>query len=80
MDSHHLHPVKCPGPRVLAFLQGLLDNRKSPSMLKVYTAVSAVCHGTVDEVSLGAHNFLEVSKATSPPQNPGVGSHSCIGV
>lgn len=56
-------------------------------MLKVYTAVSAVCHGTVDEVSLGAQIYFfififlkEVSKASSPPQNPGVGSHSCIGV
>ncbi|KAK7895505.1 hypothetical protein WMY93_020830 [Mugilogobius chulae] len=65
-------PECCPVSSILSFLQGLLNNRRSPSTLKVYVAAISCWHKGFDGVSLGRHKsislFLKGARRLHPPQ------------
>lgn len=65
-DAHSVIWLQCTAHfRVLTFLQGLLESRKS--MLKVHAATIASCLSTVDGFSLGVHKLLTAFLKGSRP-------------
>ncbi len=65
-------PRRCPIAVVLSFLQDGLEQRLSPSTLKVYVAAIAAHHDAVDGKSLGKHDlvirFLRGARRLNPPR------------
>lgn len=63
------------------FLQGLLDNRRSPATLKMYVEVIAVHHATKKCFRLGAHKlyqpFWKWQGASVCHDEPSMGSYLC---
>ncbi|KAL0189928.1 hypothetical protein M9458_017027, partial [Cirrhinus mrigala] len=71
-SSRREDPQRCSIGVVLAFLQVGLEQRLSPSTLKVYVAAIAVHHDAVDGRSLGKHHlitrFLRGARRLKPPR------------
>ncbi len=65
-------PRRCPITVVLSFLQDGLEQRLSPSTLKVYVAAIAAHHDAVDGKSVGKHDlvirFLRGARRLNPPR------------
>ncbi len=71
-SSHREDPRRCPIRAVLSFLQEGLEQRLSPSTLKVYVAAIDAHHDPVDSESLGKHDliirFLRGVRRLNPPK------------
>ncbi|KAK0147854.1 hypothetical protein N1851_012468 [Merluccius polli] len=65
-------PVHCAIPKVLEFLQSLLDGGRSPATLRVYVAAISSRHARVDGNTVGCHRlvslFLKGALRLRPPQ------------
>lgn len=70
-SERSLDPQSCPVPRLLDYLQSLLDSGKSPATLKVYVAAIAAHHALIGGVSVGSHKlvtaFLKGAFRLCPP-------------
>ncbi len=68
---HREDPRRCPIRVVLSFLQQGLEQRLSPSTLKVYVAAIAANHDPVERKSVGKHDwvvrFLRGTRRLNPP-------------
>lgn len=64
--------MNCSVPRVLEFLQSLLDNGRSPATLRVYVAAISSRHARVDNDTVGCHRlvslFLRGAWRLQPPR------------
>ena len=69
-------PLVCPIGEVLAFLQHLFDQGRTPSTLKVYLAAISACHVGYAGVSPGAHplasRFMKGVRRLRPSSSPSV--------
>ena len=74
--ARDLDPYTCEVPRVLSFLQEMLDAGRSPSTLKVYVAAIAAFHVLEAGASLGKSDlivrFLRGARRLNPPRPPSV--------
>ncbi|KAK0134652.1 Neuronal acetylcholine receptor subunit alpha-10 [Merluccius polli] len=65
-------PVHCAIPKVLEFLQSLLEGGRSPATLRVYVAAISSRHARVDGNTVGCHRlvslFLKGALRLRPPQ------------
>ncbi len=65
-------PVHCSVPRILDFLQSLLDSGRSPATLRVYVAAISSRHAQVDNGTVGSHrlvsSFLKGAWRLRPPR------------
>ncbi len=81
-SSHREDPRKCPIRVVLSFLQQGLEQRLSPSTLKVYVAAIAANPNPVDGKSVGKHDwvvrFLRGARRLNPPYPPLYPLGSCL--
>lgn len=57
-SSHREEPLEMPGRGCVSFLQEGLEQRLSPSTLKVYVAGITAHHDAVDGKSLGKHDLI----------------------
>ncbi len=77
-SSHREDPRRCPIRVVLSFLQQGLEQRLSPSTLKVYVAAIAANHDPVEGKSVGKHDwvvrFLRGARRLNPPRPPSIPS------
>ncbi|KAL0175495.1 hypothetical protein M9458_027825, partial [Cirrhinus mrigala] len=69
--SRQEDPQRCSVGVVLSFLQEKLEQRLSPSTLKIYVAAIAAYHDAVDGLPLGRHHlivrFLRGARRLNPP-------------
>lgn len=69
-----LDPVRCPVASILEFLQGLFDQGRSPSTLKVYVAAISCWHHGINGCSVGTDrtvsSFLKGARRLRPPTRP----------
>ena len=76
--TKNLDPRACGVPRVLSFLQELLEKGRSPSTLKVYVAAIAAFAETTRGRAMGRNEliirFLRGARRMNPPRPPSVPS------
>uniref|UniRef100_A0A8C1XTW6 ribonuclease H n=1 Tax=Cyprinus carpio TaxID=7962 RepID=A0A8C1XTW6_CYPCA len=68
--SRREDPWRCPIGSVLSFLQEGLEQRLSPSTLKVYVAAISAHHDPVEGKSLGKHDLILRGARRLNPPNP----------
>ncbi len=56
--SRGLDPLSCDVPKMLSFLQQILESGKAASTLKVYAAAISAYHVPINESSLGSHALI----------------------
>ncbi|XP_073671778.1 uncharacterized protein [Paramisgurnus dabryanus] len=71
-SDRDVDPVHCSVPKILEFLQSLLDGGRSPATLRVYVAAISSRHARVDNDTVGCHRlvslFLKGAWRLRPPR------------